>query len=61
MSRRYIVNLLGSTMAKTGDQPEDSDIDSSDEEGGKDVPEHVGSMGLVQKTLDGVCVCNQRR
>ncbi len=27
MGRRYIVNLLGSTMAKTGDQPEDSDND----------------------------------
>ena len=55
LNRRYIVNLLGATTAKVSETPvDDASDDDSDEDLGPDEPEHVGSLNLVQRTLDGI-------
>ena len=51
LSRRYIVNLLGSTTAK---MPDDDDSDDSGSEREADEAEHIGSLTLIQRTLDGL-------
>ena len=54
LSRRYIINLLGSTTARTLDKHADEESDGSDSDVHTDIPEHVGSMALVEKTLNGI-------
>jgi hypothetical protein len=53
VNRRYIVNMLGCTTARALDTADD-DADDSDEDGEPDVPEHVGNLDLVQRTIDGM-------
>jgi hypothetical protein len=54
LNRRYIVNLLGCTTARALDMPDEGDSDDSDDDGEPDVPQHVGNMDLVQRTIDGM-------
>jgi len=53
LSRKFIVNLLAATAARVVEDPGDSSEDSDDYDC-RHLDRHVGSLNLVQQTLDGI-------